>query len=112
MTDYIIDSSDAATDFLDYVKSMPSIVPNVEGNNITFNGDKFEVEMKYRYVLRRLRNARSGISKDSDKPSVSNGSSAVDSVSSLIFGKDKTENIVAAEVVGEEILLFKADGTV
>jgi DNA polymerase elongation subunit (family B) len=110
MTQYLIDTKESLDDFLEYVKDIPTCIPKVNENKITFNGDEFEVIPKYSYILRRFNN-------DSNKlPSVNTSSSHNDDNISdsqkLIFGKDETEKIVAIETVDDEILLFKNDGSI
>ena len=54
MEHYLIDDKEAAEDFLDYVRSIPTAVPTVNDNIVEFNGDCFEVEQRYKYILRRF----------------------------------------------------------
>lgn len=121
MENYIIDSTESAKDFIEYVKEMPTIIPKVNGDVIEFNGDRFEVETKFRYILRRLKGGEtdkdSGHTKCDSGVGVSGGVnlrdiSPLSEIDALIFGKDNTQHVVAMEMVGEEIWLFKADGSV
>ena len=109
MVEYIIDSRDSAEYFLEHIESMPTVVPKIEGSFVEFNGDRFEIEDKYNYLLKKL-----GTTDDetNNKPNITCVYDSPDSTNSLIFGKDPTERIVAAEIVGEEIHLFKNDGSV
>ena len=56
MENYIIDSSETAKDFIAYVKEMPTLVPKVKGNVVEFNGDCFEIEQKYNYIIKEFGN--------------------------------------------------------
>ena len=136
MERYVIDSKESASDFIEYVKEMPTIIPKVKGNIIEFNGDQFEVELRYRYILRSLKNDRKTGSDsnncDDDRnlpdldvnevklPSLEGlketqrlvESQSMSEIDSLIFGKDNTQNVVAIEIVDDEVWLFKADGSV
>ena len=121
MEHYVIDDREAVDDFLDYVKSMPTIVPMVNENVVEFNGDCFEVVPRYKYILRRFKSEKENTERllgdtngvDDNNVPVSNSDRTTDSkLDSLIFGKDSTESVVAIEIVGEEVWLFKADGSV
>lgn len=121
MMEYIIDTKDSANDFIDYVKSMPLIIPKINNDIIYFNGDQFEIEPRYKYILKRLYNEEKNrkIYRKKQQDNNSNISSrgidfgnSIEDIDKLIFGKDSTEHIVAAEIVGEEILLFKNDGSI
>lgn len=143
---YLIDDSEAVKDFLDYIKSMPTIVPKVNGNVIHFNGDEFKVEQKFQYILRKFK-VEDALKRADNNPNVKYGTTEIrrikserrqdgkssnnwsdfdgnvgdnsiidntmeNSIECLIFGKDSTKFIVAAEVVEDEIWLFKNDGSI
>ena len=131
MENYIIDDKESAEDFLEYVKSIPTEIPKIKDNEVFFNGDCFEVENRYKYVLRRIngtefrqpdkkgeRTVRSSerhqiVSRIDSGSNLGVGDVVCDnSINSLVFGKDSTGKIVGAEVADDQILLFKADGTV
>lgn len=133
MEHYVIDDREAASDFLEYVRSTPKIKPTITGNVVEFNGDQFEVEPKFSYVLRRLNNEpksgregnretqrkdslveenRRDTSSDTISSSNGTGSNSNEDIESLVFGKDNTQFVIAAEIVDDHIHLFKNDGSV
>lgn len=122
MEHYIIDDKESVDDFLEYVKSIPTVLPKVENDIVEFNGDCFEIVPRYRYILRRFNGSgdktNNGINIQTNvcdmDSSRDTGVSKIlrSGIDNLIFGKDPTEHIVAMEVVDEEMWLFKADGSV
>lgn len=115
---YLIDDKTAADDFMEYIKSIPSVVPEVKDNIITFQGDTFEIVPRFKYILRRLKNGNIPKSSEHNNGDDNFDSSSVSTVSDLsdidklIFGKDHTENIVAGEIKDDILRLFKADGSI
>lgn len=105
---YVINTSESAQDFIEYVKEMPTVVPRVKGNVIEFNGDQFEVEDRYKYILRRFNKVVENVSNVVNNAPVNN----TNPIDDLIYGKDNTQHVVAMEVVGEEMWLFKNDGSI
>ena len=99
MEQYIINDKESADDLLSYIKSMPKLSAKVDDNIIEFNGDQFEITDRYQFILKEVNNEK--VSLVNNLPS-----------NSLIFGKDNTQHIVAAEIVGEKIHLFKNDGSI
>lgn len=100
---YVIDTKDSAIDFIEYVKSLPSVVPKVNGSVVEFNGDTFEILDKYRYVLDKLQD------EPEEQPEIVE---TEDELERLIFGKDTTKEIVSVEVRDDIVYLFKNDGSI
>jgi len=111
MAEYVIDSKESAKDFQDYVNENPDVKPRVLRSKILFNGDIFEPEGDFEYLLEEYKSERKSKKVNPDDNSdVSSSDSG--STEALIFGKDATEGIVSAEVKDNELYLFKNDGSV
>ena len=90
MQEFTIDCSEAAIDFLDYAKDQKNIT--FQGNIIKLPDMEVTVEPEFSYVLDEL------------KPSKYQNA--------LIYGKDRTERVVAIEINEDKVELFLNDGTI
>jgi DNA polymerase elongation subunit (family B) len=71
-----------------------SIEYNIDGNKIKTKEFEFELDTPFQKYINDFNKSKSKYSND------------------LIFGKDKTENVVAVEMFDQKVILFFKDGTI
>lgn len=94
-----INNTQILNDFKAYYKQLGSACV-VRDNIVVLNGDQFEVPLEFQKKLPE-------IFKTSVKPPEN-----IQKYDHLYYGKDQTENVVSIEMEGENVALFKRDGSV
>lgn len=112
MSNYITDSQ-SAMDFLEYIRDEKLTLTSFDNSIATLsNGDQFELSPEHHKIVDRIPKSQVKVEKPhvdcTDIPHTGTGPYS----NNLIFGKNKTEGIVSAEVVDGYAWLFNDDGKI